>query len=96
MVPPSWFVVFRILYKFLDALARLAVRSGRSKDIEIIVLRHQLQVLSRQVDRPEQSSTATRTLWLPGGVDVVALNGPAGDVTPFPEVIAPPRRVRES
>jgi putative transposase len=45
--------VFRILYRFLAALARLLVRSGRSKDLEIIVLRHQLAVLRRQVDRPE-------------------------------------------
>jgi hypothetical protein len=45
--------VFRILYRFLGALARLAVPSGRSKDIEIVVLRHQLAVLRRQIDRPE-------------------------------------------
>lgn len=45
--------MFRILYRFLAALARLVVRSGRSKDLEIVVLRHQLQVLRRQIDRPE-------------------------------------------
>ena len=44
--------MFRVLYRFLASLARLAVRSGRSKDLEIIVLRHQLSVLTRQIDRP--------------------------------------------
>ena len=43
--------VYRFLYRVLASLARLAVRSGRSKDIEIIVLRHQLAVLHRQHDR---------------------------------------------
>jgi len=51
-MPPSWSVGSRLLYRLIAALARLAVRSGRSKDLEIIVLRHQLQVLRRQVDRP--------------------------------------------
>lgn len=46
--PPILKGVYRILYRFLASLARLAVRSGRSKDIEIIVLRHQLAVLRRQ------------------------------------------------
>jgi putative transposase len=49
---PILWCVYRILYRFLASLARLAVRSGRSKDIEIIVLRHQLVVLRRQVERP--------------------------------------------
>ena len=42
----------RILYRLLVSLAGLAVRSGRSKDYEIIVLRHQLTVLHRQNNRP--------------------------------------------
>ena len=45
--------MYRILYRFLASLARLTVRSGRCKGLEIIVLRHQLAVLRRQVDRPE-------------------------------------------
>jgi putative transposase len=44
--------MYRILYRFLASLARLAVRSGRSKDLEIIVLRHRLGVLRRHIDRP--------------------------------------------
>jgi putative transposase len=42
----------RILYRLIAALARLAVRSGHSKDLEIIVLRHQLGVLRRPDERP--------------------------------------------
>jgi putative transposase len=43
----------RILYRLITAQARLVVRSGHSRDLEIIVLRHQLQVLRRQIDRPD-------------------------------------------
>ena len=39
--------------RFIVALARLAVRSGRSEDLEIVVLPHQLEVLRRKIDRPD-------------------------------------------
>ena len=42
----SWGPMCRILYRLLVSLARLAVRLGRSKDLEIIVLRHQIAVLT--------------------------------------------------
>ncbi|MCP3935956.1 MAG: helix-turn-helix domain-containing protein, partial [Actinomycetia bacterium] len=42
----------RLLYRFLAQLARLAVRSGHWKDLQIIVLRQENAVLRRQVGRP--------------------------------------------
>ena len=42
----------RCLYRLIIGLIGLTVRSGRSKDLEIIVLRHQLAVLRRQNPRP--------------------------------------------
>ena len=41
-----------VLYRLIAGLAGLTVRSGRAKDLEIIVLRHQVAVLRRSVDRP--------------------------------------------
>ena len=43
--------VSRIFYRLIAALAHLAFRSSRSKDTEIIVLRHQIAVLRRQIDQ---------------------------------------------
>lgn len=45
--------MYRSLYRFLAAMAWLAVRSGRSKDLESIVLRHQLMAVRRQDSQHE-------------------------------------------
>lgn len=42
----------RLLYRLLVAIVTMLARSGRDKDLEIVVLRHQLLVLRRQMDRP--------------------------------------------
>jgi putative transposase len=48
-------LVFSLIYWALRRLLELVVlgmRSERSKELEILVLRHQLQVVQRQVARP--------------------------------------------
>ncbi len=42
----------RCLYRLIVGLIGLTVRSGRSKDLEIIVLRHQVAILRRQNPQP--------------------------------------------
>jgi hypothetical protein len=44
-------LIYWVLRRLLELVA-LRVRSERSKDVEILVLRQQLQVLQRQVGRP--------------------------------------------
>ena len=63
----------RTLCVLVAGLVRLAVGSGRSKDVEIIVLGHELAVLRRQVDRPA-SEDGDRTLL--GAVARRCLAGP--------------------
>ena len=36
-----WSLMHRVLYRLLVALVTVLVRSGRDKDLEIVVLRHQ-------------------------------------------------------
>ena len=57
--PPAWdnprLMVFSFLYVVLRRLLELLAlrrRGEADKDIEIVVLRHQLTVLRRQVKRP--------------------------------------------
>ena len=45
--------MYRVFYRLTAGLARLSVRSGRARDLEIVVLRHQLTVLRRQIERPQ-------------------------------------------
>ena len=51
MLPSLLYILTR---RVLDLVA-LRFRSGRSKDLEIVVLRHELAILRRQVVRPELS-----------------------------------------
>jgi transposase InsO family protein len=51
----------RLLYRLLVSLVGLLVRSREDKDLEIVVLRHQLTVLQRQLNRPKLTE-ADRTL----------------------------------
>jgi hypothetical protein len=53
-------LVYRVLRRLLELLV-LALRSERSKELEILVLRHQLHVVQRQVARP-RLQTADRML----------------------------------
>src|SRR5918996_2678010 len=56
MKPKSHFVILSLCYWILRRLLELAVldlRSEDAKEVEILVLRHQLQVLNRQVKRPD-------------------------------------------
>jgi len=80
-MPPSWAIVFRMLYSFLTSLARLAVRTGRSKDLEIIVLRHENTVLRRQNNRPVLNDD-DRTLLGAIATALPADNGKAGSSHP--------------
>jgi hypothetical protein len=46
-----------LLYRLLCWLVRVLVRGGRERELEIIVLRHQLKILRRGGRRPRYTST---------------------------------------
>jgi putative transposase len=60
-------MAFSFLYLAVRALLGALVRSRRGlhvKDIELLVLRHELEILRRQVARPKLG-TPDRALWQP-------------------------------
>jgi hypothetical protein len=57
-------MLFSFVYLVVVSLLKLPVGSRRpaqAKDIELIVLRHQIDVLRRQVGRPRMRSAAKRS-----------------------------------
>ena len=48
----SWSVLYLLLRRILELMV-LFGRGDRAKALEIVVLRHQVAVLRRQVDRPD-------------------------------------------
>jgi hypothetical protein len=71
-------LVYLLLRQILQMLTQLA-RDGGAKDVELLVLRHQVAVLRRQVHRPELYRT-TAWCWLPcpGCSPTVVLSGWTG------------------
>ena len=59
-------VVLSFLYWSLRRLVELLVL-WREKEIEILLLRHQLRVLERQVARPQLARVIGRCLWCSAG-----------------------------
>lgn len=58
----SWSLMHRVLYRLLVAVVTLLVRSGGDKDLNIVVVRHQLTVVCRQIDRQALTEPDRRPL----------------------------------
>ena len=88
---------FSLLYVAVRALLGLLVRSRRGpdvKDVELMALRHELEVLRRQVGRPRlraaDSRPARRCGFLPAGVIAPVASGHAADASALAPVARAP------
>jgi hypothetical protein len=88
--PPSRFrlrvVLMSLLYRLLCRLLGLLVRGGAERELEIIVLRHQLAILGRGGKRPQYTTTdraLLRCSQSPGSTRaLVLLSRERGDASP--------------
>jgi putative transposase len=57
-----WSLCYLMLQRLLQ-LAALRFRSDEFKELEIVVLRHELAVLRRQLARPDQATPRVEIAW---------------------------------
>src|SRR5947207_58252 len=70
-------LVYLLLRQVLTMLTQLA-RDGGAKDVELLVLRHEVAVLRRQVHRPDLQPDQVQAAvqrWLDGGHDPLPAEG---------------------
>ena len=60
MIPPMALQLIYLIFSKLLGWMVLRTRSDATKDIEILVLRHQLAVLRRRAPRPRMSRSTAR------------------------------------
>jgi hypothetical protein len=55
----AWFILSQI-YSTIVTLLRLGFTSDKDKDLEILILRQQLNILQRQIDKPIKPNRAEK------------------------------------
>ncbi len=79
-------MLFRLLYLISVTVfdwLRLLARRAAAKDLDILILRHEVTVLRRQVDRPrpswpDRAILSALTLWVPNWLSTVLTCGITG------------------